>query len=96
MEKDIRDYYLPETVLQEQDYHDTNVALMRKTATRYADNHAVYYPLNSKEYHVDALFKQLIDRCVQNGYYDVHNVTIPLINPNLRKSFIDFVKQHTY
>ena len=48
----------------------------------------VYIPSNTKRYELDILFRKLIDCCISNNFYDIN---IPLINPQLRESFYNFI-----
>lgn len=93
--KDIRDYYLPEDVMR-QDYHVTNNALHNNhSSVQVYDNHVVYFD-SLKERAIDSLFRRLIDYCKEQGLYDDYYVETPIINPQLRQSFKEFVSKHSY
>lgn len=88
---DIKDYYLPEDI-KNQDYHQVNSAICNESpyVTRYG-NYAIYYPPNSMEYHTDNLFNRMIEYCMKRNFMDYKNDGVPLINPQLRDAFSDFV-----
>jgi hypothetical protein len=85
---DIRQHYTPDTVLQ-QDYHLTSIALNNnsKHVNVYANGYATYYRPDTFEHFVDTLFRKLVDRCIDQGYVDIYNGEVPLVNPAMRDSF---------
>lgn len=93
---DIRDYYKPETVLK-QDYHKTLAAIENnsKHVNYFRDGYAIYYHPDSIDGFIDGLFNRLIDRCITNGFYDIHNSLVPIINPELRESFEQLINYFT-
>ena len=92
---DIKDYYLPKDI-SNQNYREVNNAVGNESpyVMRYG-NYAVYYPPNSAEYHTDNLFNRMIEYCMKRGFVDYKNDEVPIINPQLRDSFSDFVWRMT-
>lgn len=96
MSKDIRDYYLPDTIKQ-QDHLTTLNAIQNnsKHVKMYNNGCASYYQPETIDHFIDSLFTKLIDRCIEMGYYDCCNSTIPIVNPCLRESFEQLIRAHS-